>query len=175
MNDDLARQQQDQHFFDDSWMQEQAGLQTTPIDPGFVASANAALSQSAGLPDRDDAVTARTPSVMPWERKGSSIPNRYEQTDLPVGPELPASSKEQVRVIVVRQDGTPVTGGKPAQERLIQQPPDYYARTSGYGGSDRWRPIWNTLMRIPVFVAGLVLVGGLVLLMVVLWLVKLFG
>jgi len=60
------------------------------------------------------------------------------------------------------------------QVGLIQQAPDYYTRAPGYGGSGGWRVIWNTLMRTPVFVSALVMVGGLVALLIVLWLVKLF-
>ncbi len=179
MDDNLVAQQQDGKFFDDQWMQEQAGLGSPePISPDFLAAANQSQAGGPGLGDLDDVIGAKKPSVMPWERPGPGsvpVPGRFLQTDVPLQPVtgLPGSEKPpEVKVVVIRADGRPVTPQQ--QVGLIQQAPDYYTRAPGYGGSGGWRAIWNTLMRTPAFVSALVMVGGLVALLIVLWLVKLF-
>lgn len=179
MDDNLAKQQQDAHFFDDQWMQEQAGLGSpAPISPDFLADANQSLASGPGLDGLDEVTGTKRPSVMPWERSGPGTvptPGRFLQTDIPLQPVtgLPGDEKPpEVKVVVIRADGRPATPQQ--QVGLIQQSPDYYSRSPGYGGGGGWRAIWNILMRTPVFVSALVMIGGLVALLIVLWLVKLF-
>jgi hypothetical protein len=172
MDDDLARQQQDRKFFDDQWMQEQAGSSNlAPIDPDFIASANQALEGAGG----EQPLAKR--SVMPWERPGpGSVPPTATEAPAPDfrGVQgLPGEKPAEVRVIVVGPNGLPLPTQPQQPVGLIQNRPDYYSRMASSTNSP-WQGIWSILMRTPAFVAAMVMIGGLLLLMVVLWITRLF-